>query len=147
MVAASSKGLGYGIARELAKEGALVSIGARTESEVFDAAETLVEETGSEVLPNVLEAADPDSITRWLENTTETSAVYVGQASHTYEFYSIATDNVGHQEPVPATPDAVTTMLAVVATAGVATSVEITNRPSSSLMAVSLSSPVADRLG
>ncbi|MDF7825856.1 SDR family oxidoreductase [Pontiellaceae bacterium B12227] len=70
MVAASSKGLGYGIARELAKEGALVSIGARTEAEVFDAADVLIEETGAEVLPNVLDASDPDSIFQWLENTT-----------------------------------------------------------------------------
>lgn len=69
MVAASSKGLGYGIARELAREGALVSIGARTEAEVFDAADTLIEETEAEVLPNVLDAADPDSIFRWVDNT------------------------------------------------------------------------------
>ena len=69
MVAASSKGLGYGIARELAREGALVSIGARTESDVFDAADALAEETGSEVLANVLDAADPDSIFQWVENT------------------------------------------------------------------------------
>ena len=70
MVAASSKGLGFGIARELAREGALVSIGARTESEVFDAAERITEETGTEVLANVLDAADPDSISQWVENTT-----------------------------------------------------------------------------
>lgn len=69
MVAASSKGLGFGIARELAKEGALVSIGARTESEVFDAADQLIEETEAEVLPNVLDASDPDSIAQWVENT------------------------------------------------------------------------------
>jgi 3-oxoacyl-[acyl-carrier protein] reductase len=71
MVAASSKGLGYGIARELAREGALVSIGARTENEVFDAADVLIEETGTEVLPNVLDASDPGSIIQWVENTTE----------------------------------------------------------------------------
>ncbi|MDF7798110.1 SDR family oxidoreductase [Pontiellaceae bacterium B1224] len=70
MVAASSKGLGYGIARELAKEGALVSIGARTESEVFEAADTLVEETEAEILPNVLDVSDADSIFQWVENTT-----------------------------------------------------------------------------
>jgi 3-oxoacyl-[acyl-carrier protein] reductase len=70
MVAASSKGLGFGIARELAKEGALVSIGARSESEVHDAAETLTQETGTDVLANVLDAADPDSIFQWVENTT-----------------------------------------------------------------------------
>ncbi|QBG48391.1 SDR family oxidoreductase [Verrucomicrobia bacterium S94] len=71
MVAASSKGLGFGIARELAKAGALVSIGARTEAEVFDAADVLIEETEAEVLPNVLDVADPDSISRWVENTTD----------------------------------------------------------------------------
>ncbi len=71
MVAASSKGLGLGIARELAREGALVSIGSRTEPEVFDAAEALADETGAEVLANVLDAASPDSISQWVENTTE----------------------------------------------------------------------------
>lgn len=71
MVAASSKGLGFGVARELAREGALVSIGARTEEEVYRAADELVEETGAEVLPNILDASDPDSIMQWLENTIE----------------------------------------------------------------------------
>jgi 3-oxoacyl-[acyl-carrier protein] reductase len=72
MVAASSRGLGFGIARELAREGALVSIGSRTESEVFDAADLLIEETGTEVLANVLDASDPDSILRWIDSTTDT---------------------------------------------------------------------------
>ncbi len=72
MVAASSKGLGFGIARELAREGALVSIGSRTESDIFDAADLLIEETGTEVLPNVLDAADPDSIFQWLDGTINT---------------------------------------------------------------------------
>ena len=72
MVAASSKGLGFGIARELAREGAMVSIGSRNETEAFDAAETLAEETGTEVLANVLDVSCPDSIATWMENTTET---------------------------------------------------------------------------
>lgn len=71
MVAASSKGLGFGVARELAREGALVSIGSRTEPDIFDAAHALIEETGSEVLANVLDAGNPDSIMQWLDNTTE----------------------------------------------------------------------------
>ncbi|MCF7816854.1 MAG: SDR family oxidoreductase [Kiritimatiellales bacterium] len=71
MVAASSKGLGYGIARELAREGALVSIGSRTGSDVFDAAEVLIEETSGEVLPNVLDVSDPDSIALWVEKTID----------------------------------------------------------------------------
>lgn len=69
MVAASSKGLGFGIARELAREGALVSIGSRTEAEVYDAADQLADEMGGEVLANVFDAVDPDSITQWLETT------------------------------------------------------------------------------
>ena len=72
MVAASSKGLGLGIARELAREGAMVSIGSRNEAEIFDAAEALAEETGTEVLANVLDAENPDSILQWVENTNET---------------------------------------------------------------------------
>lgn len=69
MVAASSRGLGFGIARELAREGALVSIGSRTEADIFDAADLLAEETGTEVLPNILDASDPESIGLWLDNT------------------------------------------------------------------------------
>jgi 3-oxoacyl-[acyl-carrier protein] reductase len=72
MVAASSKGLGFGIARELAREGALVSLGSRTESDIYDAAHALIEETGTEVLANVLDASDPDSINQWLDNTIDT---------------------------------------------------------------------------
>ena len=71
MVAASSKGLGFGIARELAREGALVSLGARTESDVHDAAEVLIQETDTDVLANVLDAADPESIIQWLSRSRE----------------------------------------------------------------------------
>ena len=41
MVAASSKGLGYGIAQALAQEGASISIGSRTEADIESAAEQL----------------------------------------------------------------------------------------------------------
>lgn len=71
MVAAASKGLGFGIARELAREGALVSIGSRTESEVHDAAEILTNETDGDILANVLDVSDPASISEWLENTVD----------------------------------------------------------------------------
>ncbi|MBN2162901.1 MAG: SDR family oxidoreductase [Pontiellaceae bacterium] len=69
MVAAASRGLGYGIARELAREGALVSIGSRTEPDVYDAADSLTEESGSEILANVLDASDPDSVAQWIDHT------------------------------------------------------------------------------
>ena len=48
--------------------------------------------------------------TIWLSGTTATSATFVGQDTHTYRFYTVATDNLGHVEPAPATPDATTTV-------------------------------------
>jgi hypothetical protein len=49
--------------------------------------------------------------TPWLTNTTETSAIFTGTSGHTYSFYSIARDNVGHTEEPPATFDAQTKIL------------------------------------
>ncbi|NQU26017.1 MAG: RHS repeat protein, partial [Candidatus Nealsonbacteria bacterium] len=46
----------------------------------------------------------------WLDDTTETSATFHGKGGHTYAFYSVATDNVGHREPAPETPDGQTTL-------------------------------------
>lgn len=71
MVAAASRGLGFGIARELAREGALVSIGSRTESDIHDAAETLTQETDTDVLANVMDASDPASIQQWVDATID----------------------------------------------------------------------------
>jgi hypothetical protein len=48
--------------------------------------------------------------TLWLDDTTNTSVEYSGAEGHTYAFYSIATDNVGHREEIPATPDAQTSV-------------------------------------
>jgi len=46
----------------------------------------------------------------WLTGTTATSGTYSGLPGHTYRFYSIAKDLVGHVESIPASPDAVTTI-------------------------------------
>lgn len=69
MVAAASKGLGYGIAEAVAQEGARVSIGSRTEKEIFEAAQTLQQETGSEVLGVPFDARDVISIEQWTAET------------------------------------------------------------------------------
>lgn len=50
--------------------------------------------------------------TLWQSAVTQTSATYIGVAGHTYRFYSIARDNAGNVEAVPAEPDAVTTVRA-----------------------------------
>ena len=69
MVAASSKGLGYGIAQALAREGASISIGSRTETDIENAAEQLRKETGVPILASVLDSSDPKSIQLWTNTT------------------------------------------------------------------------------
>ena len=51
---------------------------------------------------------DTGPFTLWLDNTTGTSATYSGADSHTYGFFSAATDNVGCQEPLPTVAQAET---------------------------------------
>ena len=44
----------------------------------------------------------------WHERTSETSAEFTGLPGHSYEFYSVAIDNVGHREQKDPVPDAKT---------------------------------------
>ena len=69
MVAASSKGLGYGIAEALAREGALLSIGSRNKENIEKAAEKLRKETGTEVLASELDSSNLKSICQWVNLT------------------------------------------------------------------------------
>ena len=46
----------------------------------------------------------------FLTNTTETSATFTGQSSHTYGFYSVATDNAGNVQATPTSAQASTTI-------------------------------------
>jgi 3-oxoacyl-[acyl-carrier protein] reductase len=69
MVAAASRGLGYGIAHCLAEEGARLSIGSRTEERIRSAAETIHGETGAEVRGYSLDMQDGGSISGWVEKT------------------------------------------------------------------------------
>ena len=57
---------------------------------------------------DVLVSVDNGPYTEWLDRTPTTSSVYTGILGHTYSFISIAFDNTGNQEPVPATADATT---------------------------------------
>lgn len=69
MVAAASKGLGYGIAQVVAQEGAKVSIGSRTEADILAAATKLNQETDAETLGTVLDVRDLASIESWVAAT------------------------------------------------------------------------------
>jgi uncharacterized repeat protein (TIGR01451 family) len=46
----------------------------------------------------------------WLTRTTDTAAMFTGVPGATYWFCSVARDNVGHEEAVPAVADATTTV-------------------------------------
>ncbi len=45
----------------------------------------------------------------WFSGTTEIGAFFDGELHHTYAFYSVAHDNVGHSELPPSVPDTTTT--------------------------------------
>jgi len=70
MVAASSKGLGYGIARQAALEGAKLSIGSRYIKNIEEAAKDLKREVpDAYVYASTLDVADPISIESWVSST------------------------------------------------------------------------------
>jgi 3-oxoacyl-[acyl-carrier protein] reductase len=75
LVAASSKGLGYGIARAMAAEGAKVSICSRDEAAVEKAAATLRAETGAEILATACDVSKAESIQAWVDKTASTWGV------------------------------------------------------------------------
>ena len=69
MVAASSRGLGFGVARELAREGAKVSLSARDLDAVEKAARQIHDETGVSALASRMDAKDSASIAEWTKRT------------------------------------------------------------------------------
>lgn len=69
LVAAASKGLGFGVARALAAEGAKVSICSRDTASVEAAAQKLTAETGAAVLATACDVTNPASITAWVDAT------------------------------------------------------------------------------
>jgi 3-oxoacyl-[acyl-carrier protein] reductase len=70
LLAASSKGLGFGIARQAALEGAVVSLGSRNRKNVDEAADRIRSEVpGARVFVSVLDVSDPDSIEQWVQGS------------------------------------------------------------------------------
>jgi len=66
LVAGASMGIGYAVARALAKEGARVVVASRSEERINKAAEELSQETGSPVKGAVLDVRDPDAGLRFV---------------------------------------------------------------------------------
>src|SRR5436190_8781354 len=69
LVAASSKGLGYGVARALAADGARVSMCSRNALEITEAVSRVSQETGAETLCAICDVTDPASIQAWVDQT------------------------------------------------------------------------------
>jgi len=84
LVAASSKGIGYGIAEALAWEGVSVSIASRDERSIHVAAERIGREANADIRPYVMDASDKDSIERW-----------VSQSAHDFGGIDILVINAG----------------------------------------------------
>src|SRR5260370_17224136 len=71
MVGGGSMGIGYGIARTLAAEGARVAITARREPALARAAEAIARETGAEVLPVQADGRRAEDCARAIDTVSE----------------------------------------------------------------------------
>src|SRR4051812_23432082 len=69
MVAAASKGMGRATALGFAREGARVSICARTAEDLERTAQEIAEQTGAEVIAVPADMTRPDDIQRWVDAT------------------------------------------------------------------------------
>src|SRR5439155_2044684 len=57
---------------------------------------------------DVLVSDNGGAFTPLLQATTKTSTVFTGQVGHTYGFFTVATDNLGHRQATPAAAQATT---------------------------------------
>lgn len=71
MVAAASKGLGFGVAQALAQEGAKVSMCSRTTSDIEQAADRLATETGTATLGMACDVLQSQQVDDWIAATVE----------------------------------------------------------------------------
>jgi 3-oxoacyl-[acyl-carrier protein] reductase len=71
MVASASKGLGFGVARVLAAEGALVSIASRSPDAVEESAVRIAAETGARTLATPVDVQSGDQLAAWHARTVE----------------------------------------------------------------------------
>ena len=71
IVTGGSAGMGKAIARQLAREGCDVAIGARTEARLRNAATEIAQETGRKIVPLVVDTLDGESIKRFVQQSAE----------------------------------------------------------------------------
>lgn len=69
LVSASSQGIGYGIARALAAEGARVAMCSREADKVAAAAQKIADETGAETFSAACDVRDTASVQAWVESS------------------------------------------------------------------------------
>lgn len=69
LTAAASKGLGYGVARALAQDGAKVSMCSRSADDIEQAAQQLSADTGAEVLATACDVTQAADIDNWIART------------------------------------------------------------------------------
>src|SRR3954470_14730779 len=72
LIAGASKGLGCGVARALAAEGARVSISSRDEAAIRDAGSRIERETGTKVLAMSVDVRSAAAIAQWVKATEDT---------------------------------------------------------------------------
>ena len=71
MVAGASRGLGFAVARALAREGAKVSMSSRSPEAVSDAAYKISGETGAEVFAIAADVRSADALANWHHQTVD----------------------------------------------------------------------------
>ena len=71
IVTGGSRGMGKAIARQLAREGCDVAIGARTEETLREAAEEIGQETGRNIVPLVVDTLNAESIRGFVRQSAE----------------------------------------------------------------------------
>ena len=71
IVTGGSRGMGKAIARQLAREGCDVAIGARTEAPLREAAAAIAKETGRKVVPLIVDTLNGESIKRFIQQAAE----------------------------------------------------------------------------
>src|SRR5581483_7299232 len=72
VVTGGSRGIGKAIARQLAREGVDVAIGARSVGPLEETAQEIARETGRKIVPIVVDTTNVDSIKHFVRNAAET---------------------------------------------------------------------------